>query len=632
MADRFWNPAADHNWDAANSWAATDGGTPNQATPTSSDNVYFSNTNSYKCTITSEANCLNLDFTYGTGYTGELAGNQPLNVYSYLTYSSGMTDSHAGFLRLYSASTVSITNNGVTHVNYWEFPGGGTYNLQDDLTASFLGDANTKAGTILNTNDNDITAVNIDFESMDVSLGSSLVTITGTNGLGSLFNTLDAGTSTIKFTNTSNTAITFAGFNLTFYNVWFDRGGSTGNITVSWQNTFNDFKDTGTAAHSLRFTHGTTNHFTTFTVSGSAGKLITLNSDTTATYALVKDGGGTVTCDYLDIYHSVATPANTWYANLSTDHQATSTAGSGWTINASSGSTSPSVSPSVSPSPSLSPSISPSISPSVSPSPSLSPSLSPSTSPSPSASPSTSPSTSPSPSVSPSPSESPSTSPSTSPSPSESPSLSPSGSPSQSPSVSPSTSISPSLSPSQSPSLSPSLSPSVSPSLSPSQSPSTSPSPSLSPSSSPSTSPSPSLSPSSSPSTSPSPSLSPSISPSFSPSVSPSVSPSESPSPSPSPGPELFAVVTNNSSYDDTVTIDGDTQVIVSGGSHTWIYSLSSFDITFDTLAGYDVTQRLATPNDSECYIYNSLSVPGTVEMSISAMISPINRFFGTDY
>lgn len=41
--------------------------------------------------------------------------------------------------------------------------------------------------------------------------------------------------------------------------------------------------------------------------------------------------GGAVTTDYMNIQHSIATPANTWYAGSnSTDNQANETAGSGW--------------------------------------------------------------------------------------------------------------------------------------------------------------------------------------------------------------------------------------------------------------------------------------------------------------
>ncbi len=152
--------------------------------------------------------------------------------------------------------------------------------------------------------------------------------------------TITAFTWTIKFTNTGS-AITFTGAWKTYNNVWFDRWTSTANITIAGSNTFNDFKDTWTAAHSILFTAWTTQTVTTFTVNGTVGNLITINSTTTATHALVKSGGGTISCDYLNIQHSVATPANTWYAwTTSTDNQAVATAGSGWIFTAPPASTS----------------------------------------------------------------------------------------------------------------------------------------------------------------------------------------------------------------------------------------------------------------------------------------------------
>ncbi len=76
---------------------------------------------------------------------------------------------------------------------------------------------------------------------------------------------------------------------------------------------------------------GTTLNVTTWSVSGSAGNLITITSNTTATHNIVKLGGGVVSADYLNIQHSVATPAGTWYAGAnSTNNQAVATAGSGW--------------------------------------------------------------------------------------------------------------------------------------------------------------------------------------------------------------------------------------------------------------------------------------------------------------
>jgi hypothetical protein len=175
-----------------------------------------------------------------------------------------------------------------------------------------------------------------------LTLGSAIHLITGTSGTTWRFNvgaTLNANTSTLKFTDTANGNITFTGGGATYNNVYFSRGASTGNITISGNNTFADFKDDGSIAHSILFTAASTQTFTTFTVSGTAGQLITLNSTTTGTYTLTapsRSNLSPVSCDYLDIYHSVATQANTWYAgvNSNSTHQATATAGSGWIFTA----------------------------------------------------------------------------------------------------------------------------------------------------------------------------------------------------------------------------------------------------------------------------------------------------------
>lgn len=144
-------------------------------------------------------------------------------------------------------------------------------------------------------------------------------------------NTVNAGTSTIKVTDTGAAGLTFSGGGYTFNNLWFSRGTSTASLTIAGSSTFNDFKDDGTGAHSLLFTTGTTQTVSTFTVSGGSGHAITINSTTTGTHSLVKSGGGTISCDWLNIQHSVATPGTTWYAGAnSVNNQATATAGSGW--------------------------------------------------------------------------------------------------------------------------------------------------------------------------------------------------------------------------------------------------------------------------------------------------------------
>ena len=217
---------------------------------------------------------------------------------------------------------------------------GGTYKLIDDtITSSVIqhGSGTIDAKT-LNTNITCTLLQNINFVSKLLSFGSTTLTLTGTGDVFSVFingGTFDAGTSTIKITDTSNTAISFRGSNQTYNKVWFSRGTSTASNTISGSNSFAELKDDGSEQHQFIVTAGTTQTGTTpdwFKVNGSTtGKEIILNSTTIGTYNLVNAGGGVVSCDYLDIYHSVATPLNSWYAGAhSINHQSTATAGSGW--------------------------------------------------------------------------------------------------------------------------------------------------------------------------------------------------------------------------------------------------------------------------------------------------------------
>ena len=168
--------------------------------------------------------------------------------------------------------------------------------------------------------------------------GSSTISLTN---LGTVFTyssgVYSNGTSTLKITNTSNNTLKFIGGGQTYDNVYISRGASTGKVYFTGSNTFADLKDDGSVAHSIEFTAGTTTTVTTFTVNGTSGNPIAINSDngsgssSTSTHALVKAGGGIIDCNYLAIRHSVATPANTWYAgNNSSNSQSVTTAGSGW--------------------------------------------------------------------------------------------------------------------------------------------------------------------------------------------------------------------------------------------------------------------------------------------------------------
>ena len=69
-------------------------------------------------------------------------------------------------------------------------------------------------------------------------------------------------------------------------------------------------------AHTITFTAGTTTTVSGWTVTGTVGKLVTINSSSAGTQAtLTKTGGGVVSgINYLSIQDSNATPGSTWFA------------------------------------------------------------------------------------------------------------------------------------------------------------------------------------------------------------------------------------------------------------------------------------------------------------------------------
>ncbi len=107
MANRYWNPAGAANWGDASVWSLTDGGTANQATPTASDDVFFTGTNVNNCTFASNTVAKSIT---STGYTGEFHTSS-LTTNS-LTLSGNWTTT--GTLTLYGNSAVNrllVTSN-----------------------------------------------------------------------------------------------------------------------------------------------------------------------------------------------------------------------------------------------------------------------------------------------------------------------------------------------------------------------------------------------------------------------------------------------------------------------------------------------------------------------------------------
>lgn len=337
---RYWVGNAG-SWNDTAHWSASSGGAGGASVPLCHDTV---NINASSITVGGQTITINIPRlgadisfagvanspTWATGSNPKIFGSLTLGTMT-ISNSTGFTFEGRGTHTLNPAGT-SFGSNSVVIAGY-----GGTYTLANNLTTSTAG-LSVTAGTF----DASTYAISVAFFTANtgspatLNLGSNTWTITGAAAPGSPWTVasgvvVNAGTSTIKLTDNSATGKSFQGGNAVYNNVWFSPATGTGSYTISNSNTFNDLKDDGTVAHSILITAGTTQRFTTFTVSGGSGQLITLNSTTTGTFTMVKEGPGTVSRDYLNIQHAIAVPAFTWYAGInSVNNQGVSVPGYGW--------------------------------------------------------------------------------------------------------------------------------------------------------------------------------------------------------------------------------------------------------------------------------------------------------------
>ena len=231
-----------------------------------------------------------------TGFAGTLNNTTFGTFYGNIIFSSGMTlfSSANGITFGATSGTQQITTNGKT-INFpITFNGaGGTFQLQDALTMGSTRDAALANGT-LDLNGKTMT-VGTRFR---ISAGTKNLTFNG----GTLvcpdpnttsFNnsnptgfTTTAGTGTGTISMTAATAKTFVGGGST-YNCTLNQGG-IGTLTVSGANTFLNITNT-VQPTTVLFTVAT-HKFTNFSLSGTAGNLVTLGSTSGIVQATLQKG------------------------------------------------------------------------------------------------------------------------------------------------------------------------------------------------------------------------------------------------------------------------------------------------------------------------------------------------------
>ncbi len=322
--DKYWNLAAGGNWNA-NAWATSSGGgvaTTNYPLP--QDTAIIGNTGlntGATITINGSWNIGTLDTSTRTNAMTLASSGSAPTFYGNFTYGSGVTPTGTNTFTFSNRATKTLNSGGKTFTQPVTInaPSGGIQLVTNNLT---LGSTQT---TILSQGTLDLNNLTLStglFSSNSsntrtIAFGTGNITCTGTGTVwntGTVTGLTITGTGTISMT--AATAKTFVGGGYTF-NCTLNQGGA-GALTITGSNTFNDITNTVQPA-SILFTAGTTSTFSNFSLSGTAGNLITIGSVTAASHTLSK-ASGTVSADFLSISRSTATGGAGWYAGAnSTD-------------------------------------------------------------------------------------------------------------------------------------------------------------------------------------------------------------------------------------------------------------------------------------------------------------------------
>ena len=254
-----------------------------------------------------------------TNFNGTLQFANTPRCFGNLTLGSSLSSAVTGSALTFASTsgTKTITLAGQTIDAPLAFNGvGGTWQLQDNFTQGSTRTLTLTNGTI-NLNGKTLSTGTLQTAAgtKDITFngGSLVITSSGTTAFNNAVPTgftTTAGTGTGTISMNSASAKTFVGGS-SVYNCTLSNDGA-GALTITGSNTFNSISNT-VSPTSFVFTAGTTTTVSDFTVSGTAGNLITIGSSTTSSATLSKTSG-TVNVKYLSISYSTATGGAAWNA------------------------------------------------------------------------------------------------------------------------------------------------------------------------------------------------------------------------------------------------------------------------------------------------------------------------------
>ena len=346
---RYWVNGTG-NWNDTTKWALTSGGAGGNSIPNSTRNAIFdANSGTGTVTINVAASCYNFDCSAASGGLSGLniSGGNSITVYNNADLSSSFSGySNQLIMRCSSGRTIYLNTNNNNLACQVTIYGTGSVILKNNLTTSsyLYHDAGT-FDTKFGINSYNVTCAyyyNTASNATTLNLNSSTFTCTSKNPSNiawlsgySTF-TLNAGTSSIVLTDSTNSTLIFQGGSKTYNLVHFDRGSSTGTIQVTigasfgTGNTFNEFRDTGTGLHTIQFTSYGVNTFNIFNVNGSSsGTKITISeTGGSASFCSFNSTNSDITfCNNINVTNCAATPAKKFYANATNSTIGTNTTG-----------------------------------------------------------------------------------------------------------------------------------------------------------------------------------------------------------------------------------------------------------------------------------------------------------------
>ena len=262
---------------------------------------------SYPITTSNGASFKSLNFT---GYSGNWNNTTGINMYGDLTLSTTMAIGTSGTITFNTGTyNANITTSGISFASAITFSNTGSITLIDSFSSSST-ISRSSAGTLIANSNVRASTITLNGNT-DLGSGNWEVTGSGISWSTGAAVTITPGTSTIYMLSAS--AKTFAGAGKTYYNL--NQGGS-GTLTITGSNSFNDIS-ASVAPSTVTITSGTTQTVSNFTLSGSAGNQVTLNSSTPGSPHTLSDASGTVSVSYLTISDSTATGGATWQAYTS---------------------------------------------------------------------------------------------------------------------------------------------------------------------------------------------------------------------------------------------------------------------------------------------------------------------------